>query len=41
MTDCSFQPWWRQTAAAAFSMASSWAAYHGSFPSPRFSHSKP
>ena len=36
-----WQPWARHTAAAAFSMASSWAAGQGSSPSPRFSHSKP
>lgn len=35
------QPWARQTAAVARTMASICLAYHGSLPSPMFSHSKP
>jgi hypothetical protein len=41
MTDRSLQPWARQMFAAAFSIASSWAAGHGSLPLPRLTHSKP
>jgi hypothetical protein len=41
MTLRSLQPWERHSAAAAFSIASSWACGQGSSPSPRFTHSKP
>lgn len=41
MTDLAPQPWARHSAAETRSTASSWAAYQGSRPSPRLTHSKP
>ncbi len=41
MTERAVQPWARQRAADARSIASSWAAGQGSLPSPRLTHSKP
>lgn len=41
MTERALQPWARQIAADARSIASSWAVGHGSRPLPRLTHSKP
>lgn len=41
MTERALQPWARQIAADARSIASSWAVGQGSRPLPRLTHSKP